>query len=880
MKLSKLNIFLVSFFSTGIIFYIGLLFVLPILLNSSFMVHKYEQMISKKTGFPVKIEGFRVKTHPNLSFDVKAEHIISKTEKGVDVVNVSDILYKTKFFSIKPKSVDVNDIYIDFTQMKSFMQTKDKNSDDNDFDLGYFPLLNIKRVYTKLDKESHIEITNLQSMKKDSVVFCKFLAKVETPYNNAPIYVGRQGYLYYSDNLYIEDLSIDFGSSKLTIAGEIENLNMFGQALPVDELERAFVFFYKIKHHGKKNFIENFHNMKGTLDVNLNFSKRGVNGKCRAHNLRADFSNYMIPVNLPVVDFYFQGLKVFARTKGTFGLEPVFTDFETVGIGTKNVHTRGNVYSKLTNKFSQKYYKPIKILGYANAHVKYDVQGKDVNVYYYLGVDKGNNLISQYGSLDNTDKKRQIYAHTLKQGERIYLKKYRYEFLDNSPKILLHGDGLFERIKGRYKPVSMSVKTNGDVPVILIKSFIKDFLDNGKFNSALNYDFKNKVLSGYLNLKNSQHSDYLYFNNTNLIASNTGIKVNADGTFFDSPITFALNADNDFSTGLNIRDINIYLKKFYVKRGNISSVQSDIHNKKSKFSTQNHGAADYNISVQQGKIHVDEIIHQKFYLHNVEILGKMKDYIVDFTIPETEYSQGILSAVGKYNVVKHCSDIHFLASEIDSNEVATKMFNLPNQFEGKGYATLHLMTKNKLNDIHAHATFAIKDGFLPKLGSREFIFNRPNKFKKVLFFLNKPIKFTLSKITNIDFSKPNVFYSDLRGSFILNNSQIDCVKIFSQSDYLSMFIEGSYNIDQQIGNLCIWGRHNRVAERKIKIFKIPLSWIYKFLFKVERTKILYKEKINQIPPINAKPHEESLFRVRVNGNLNSNDIDVQMKDLK
>lgn len=880
MKLSKFTIFSISFLSAGVLFYAGLMFVVPAVLNSGLMVRKYEQIISKKTGFPVKIEGFKFRTLPNLAFDVNAGHILSKTEKGVDVINISDILYKTKPLSIKPKSVDVNDIYIDFTQIKSFMQSKDKESGENDFDLGYFPLLNVKHIYTKLDKDSYIEVTGLQSMKKDSVVFCKFLAKVDTPYNQTPIYVGREGYLYYSDNLYIDDLSIDFGSSKLTIAGEIENLNMFGQALPVEELERAFVFFYKIKHHGKKNFIENFHNMKGTLDVDLNFSKRGVNGKCRAHNLRADFSNYMIPVNLPLVDFYFQGLRVFARTKGTFGTEPVFTDFETRGIGTKNVHTRGNVYSKLTNKFSQKYFKPVQISGYADALVKYDVKGKDVNVYYYLGVDKGNNLISQYGNLDNIDKKRQIYAHTLKQGEKFYLKKYRYEFLGKDAKILLSGDGLFERIKGRYKPALMAVKTNGDIPVTVMKSFIKDFLDSGTFNADLKYDFKNKLLAGYLNLKNSRHSDYLYLSNTNIDVKNDVIKMNSEGTFFDSPITLTFNADNNFSSGLNIRDINIYLKKFYVKRGNLSSVQSDIQHKKSRFVRPSRGAADYNIVVQKGKIHVDEVIHSRFYLHDVEIQGKMKNHIVEFIIPETEYASGSLSAVGKYNVVKHSSDIHFLASEIDSNDVATKMFNLPEQFKGKAYATLHLMTKNKLNDIHAHATFAIKDGFLPKLGSREFVLNRPNKFKKALFFLNKPIKFTLSKITNIDFSKPNVFYSDLRGSFILNNDDVDCVRIFSQSEYLSMFIEGNYNIEKQIGNLCIWGRHNKVAERKIKIFKIPLSWIYKLVFKVERTKNLYQDKIKFIPPINAKPHEEALFRIRVNGNLNSNDIKVQMKDLR
>lgn len=880
MKLSKLNIFLISFWGTGVIFYAGLLFGVPAVLNSQVMVHKYEDIISKKTGFPVKIEGFKFETHPNLSFDISAAKILSKTNGGVDVVNVSDIFYKTNSLSVKPKSVDIKDVYIDFSEIQSFMQGKKDSSDKSDFDLGYFPLLNIKRIYTKLDKDSYVEITDLQSIKKDSVIFCKFLGKVETPYSETPIVVGREGFLYYSDNLYIEDLSIDFGHSKLTVAGEIENLNMFGQALPVEELERAFVFFYHKKHHGKKNFIENFHNMKGSLDVDLNFSKKGVRGKCIAHNLRADFSNFMIPVSLPNVVFDFQGLKVSAQAKGTFGSEPVITDFETIGIGTKKVHTRGNVYSKLTNKFSRKYFKPVQIIGSADALVKYDVQGNEVNVFYYLGVDKGNNLVSSFGNLDNIDKKRQIYAHTVKQGDKIHLKKYRYQFLDENSKILLSGNGVFQRIKGRYKPASLTVKTNGNIPIIVIKSFIKDFLDSGTFNGDLKYDFLKKELNGFLKLKNSRHSDYLYLDNTNIDVKNDNIKINADGTFFNSPITFVFDADNNFKSGLNIRDIDIHLKKFYVRRGDILSVQTDIHHKKSKFTPHKHNASCYNITVQKGRIRVDEITHPKFYLHDVEIQGKMKDHIVEFIIPETEYAKGILSAKGKYNVFNHSSDIHFLASDIDSNEVVSKIFKLPGQVEGKAFATLHLITKNKLNDIHAHSTFAINDGFLPKLGSKEFIFNRPNKFKKALFFLNKPIKFTLSKITNIDFSKPNIFYSNLRGSFILNNDQVDCVKIFSQSDYLSMFIEGDYNIETQLGNLCIWGRHNRIAERKVKIFKIPLSLIYRIVFKVERSKDLFKDKLQLIPPIKAQPHEEALFRVGVSGNLNSNDIKVQMKDIK
>lgn len=874
MKFSKLNIVLISIVFASVIFYLFLLFGFPAVLNSGFMVKKYESIIAEKTGFPVQILGFKFKTNPNLSFDVKVDKMYSKTDSGADVINIDSLLYESNILSVKPKFVAVEDVFADFSLVKNFTEKQKRKSDKSSFNLNYFPILKIKNVFVKLDDKSTVTITNLISQKTKDGVVCGFVARFDSKYAKQPVYIGKEGFIYYTDNLFLDDLSIDFGKSKLYVSGEFKNLHMYGKDLPIEELEKAFLFFYRLKHPGKKNFIENFHNFGGKMDVDLKFSRNGVNGKCHTHGLRADYSKFMIPVVLPEVVFEFNDHNMQAKTSGTFGGEPVYTDVYISGIATDDVKTIGNVRSNLTNKFTQKYYNPVQIAGCANAKVQYRVHKKVVNISYILGLKPGNNLISKYGSLDNTEHYRQISAHTLKQGDKIYLKNYKYEFIEKGRKLLLTGDGLFTKKNGYFSPSYLNVKTLEKIPVTIVKSFIKDFMDNGTFNADLRYDFLKKQISGYLNIYDAHHRDYLYLSEVLIKASENLLKINADGTFFDSPIKLTFNADNDFTNGLKVDNIDIYLQKYYVKRGNVNSVKSEFHHKNSE----KHNVTK--IDIKKGRIKVGEIIHSKFYLHDVEILGNLKDDIVNFIIPETEYAKGTLSAKGKYDVVCHNSDIHFLATEIDSNEVATKIFNLPNQIEGTGFAKLHLLTKNKLNDIHAHASFAIQDGFLPKLGSKEFIFNRPTKLKKVLFFLNKPIRFTLSKVTNIDFSKPNVFYSDLRGSFIINNDDVEDVRIFSQSDYLSMFIEGYYNIATEIGCLCIWGRHNKVAEKKIKIFKIPLSLLYRIIFKVERTKNLYMNKVNLIPPIKAKPYEEAIFRVEVDGNLNSNDIKVNLKDLK
>ncbi len=875
MKFSKLNVFFVSVVLASVIFYMFLLFGFPVIMNSGFMVKKYENILARKTGFPVQINGLKFTTNPNLSFNVRVKDVVSKNDLGKDVISVDSLLYKSNVLSIKPKLLNVEKIYIDFTEIRDFVERQDRKSSKNSFDLGYFPILNIKNIFVKLDGNSTVKITDLISKKTAEGIVCGFLACFDSVYSKQPVYIGKEGFIYYTDALYLDDLSIDFGRSKLYVSGEFKNLHMYGRDLPVEELEKAFLFFYRLKHPGKKNFIENFHNFDGKMDVDLKFSKKGVKGRCITHGLRADFSKFMIPVVLPEVIFNFNDRRMQAKTNGIFGNEPVYADVYIDGVATDDVKVLGNVHSQLTNKFTSKYFKPVQIKGAADAKVQYTVKGKSVNINYILGVKPGNDLISIYGNLDNREKYRQISAHTLKQGDKIFLKDYKYEFLDNGRNLLLSGGGLFTKEQGHYKPSYLILKTNDKIPVIVVKPFLKDFLDNGSFDADLKYDFIKNSIIGTLNVYNTRHRDYLYLDKINIFASNSLVKINAQGEFFDSPISLSFNANNDFNNGLLVNDIDIYLQKYYLKRGNTNSIYTGGKNKKHE-----HNKKDYNIEIKQGRLRVGEIIHSKFYLHDVEILGNLKNDIVKFVIPEIEYANGTLSAKGKYDVICHNSNIHFLASEIDSNEVATKIFNLPNQFEGTGFATLHLITKNKLNDIQAHANFAIQDGFLPKLGSKEFIFNRPSKFKKALFFLNKPIKFTLSKITNIDFSKPNIFYSDLRGSFILHNNDVEDVKIYSQSDYLSMFIEGYYNIATEIGSLCIWGRHNRVAEKKIKIFKIPLSILYRLVFKVERTKNLYQNKVNMIPPIKAHPYEEAIFKVDVEGNLNSNDINVKLKDLK
>ena len=710
--------------------------------------------------------------------------------------------------------------------------------------------------------------------KKDKKIITTFSGKIKTPYTKTPVLVGRNGSIIFDKKLGFSNLSVELENSKLNIDGDLDNLNIKGKNLPAGEIKETFLYFYKLKHPNKKNFIENFHNLTGKIDVNLNIASGKYNGNCYLKQATALFFDYKIPINLPFTDFKFADKNITAKTNGFFGSEPVYTDFYLTGIATKDLRIKGSVHSILTNRFSSKYFPIVQIIGEADTLVKYNNHEGNVVVDYILKVNKDSNILSKFGNLDNTDKNRIITVNTLKQGSKLTLQHYEYAINNAKKIVILSGNGLFEKVKGHFKPSYLTLKTNGQVPFKIIQPYLKNYLSGGTFSPDLTYIFTTQTLSGFITLYNVHHKDFLFLDKANILVKNNELNLNSNGTFFNSPINLSLTAKNNFKDEIFIKNIDIHLKKFIVQRGNIQTLQNDYKHKK-KETTQTHSLPE--IKVESGKILVDEIYNRKFQLYNVGILGNMDNNIVNFIIPKTGYAGGILSAKGKYNVKSHASDINFYTSDIDSNEVVTNIFNLPDQVKGSAYATLHLISKNKLNDILAYATFAIKDGYLPKLGSKEFILKKDSKFK----FLNS-VKLTLSKITNIDFSNHAALESDITGSFTLHNDCVKDAKIYSQSDYLSLFINGDYNIDTGNTCLCIWGRHNKTAERKIKIFKIPLSFLYKIFFRVERSKNANIETIKQIPPIKiGKGEIESLFRVIVDGDLRSKEnLKIEMKDLR
>ena len=190
---------------------------------------------------------------------------------------------------------------------------------------------------------------------------------------------------------------------------------------------------------------------------------------------------------------------------------------------------------------------------------------------------------------------------------------------------------------------------------------------------------------------------------------------------------------------------------------------------------------------------------------------------------------------------------------------------------------MHAISKNKFNDIKANATFAISDGYMPRIAEQEIFVGekRPDGTKK-------GVKYTISKIINLDFSKPEDYMANIYGSFNLDNDNLRDLRMFLKSEGLSLYFEGMYDIPTECGNLSVWGKRNKTLAKGIRIFKIPVNLLYRIIFEPEHSYGKYEDKIKLIPSIDEKITDEtSVFRVKVMGYFNrKGGLKYELKDLR
>ena len=151
MDLKKiLKITFCTILTSVICLYLGIVFLLPQIINSKTVINELELLINKKTGIETNIKGLKLAISPALVFDLNVESIYAKNN-NTNVADIKNVSVSYKLLQNHLTLVSANSIYIDANILKQFKKAPTKKSKAN-FELNKLPEIHIQNLALNSDK--------------------------------------------------------------------------------------------------------------------------------------------------------------------------------------------------------------------------------------------------------------------------------------------------------------------------------------------------------------------------------------------------------------------------------------------------------------------------------------------------------------------------------------------------------------------------------------------------------------------------------------------------------------------------------------------------------------------------------------------------------
>ena len=854
-----------AIFSLILFVYLAFLFVLPAFVNNKSVTKKLENILSQKFEIQTTISDLNLKTTPNLKIFLNVKEI--KADKSdVNFFNTQNLSLNFDLKNQKLVSINSDNIYINGDIIKKIKPTK-KEKKKSKFKAEDLPLLSIKNFVYK-SKDVNVNVKDIKI--ENNLIGLK--AKIESPtLLKEPIQLGSAGnFKIDKDKIYADNFVVELGSAKIYINGIVTdknktpNFTVKGKNLLASEIMPMLLHFQKSLDPSKK-FIENFKDFNGTVNLDLQVNSDGIWGKGITNNLSAKAVWFDIPLYFKEAVFNFRGTTIDSVAEGLLGREKVIHTLNITDLlDRKKKLVVGTVSTTLTKKFD--YVPNLTVLNSVNVSLVYKIKLRKPDVYYNIDIPVNSDLIYNSFYLGLRNYKRKLYANTFKDDNDLYLKQYKYSYSNsNKENIILLGDGLFKKNvdkkdPDKFIPQFITCHTNGYAPISVTGSF-GEKVKGGEFGGYLKYDFVNNQVLGTFDIIKARHKAF-QIDKAHIMSNNGVFNVTSNGFFKGEKYMANLSLKNNIFGETIIYDMKMFLDKLVLE----TTPQTNKPKKNINPNDLTKKVKEAEMTINKWELAINEIKRDKFVLNNVKIIGSLKNNIFDFSMKDMQFADGIIHAKGIYDFAKNTSKMSFEAKNINSNKVAEMTLNLKDQIEGIAQAKVELSAKDMFRFLDAHCMFEVKEGFLPKLGDKEFMI--------------KDTKYKISQITNFDLTQKDMMKDDIKGTFDVHNTKISNINLTTWHELSAIFLEGSYDMEKQYADLHMFWHYSKEAPKGIRIFGVPLSFILKVVFRPERSKELYQSKLSKIPHIKADEKHSSYYRIQLSGDINNNKTNLVLKEIR
>ena len=146
----------------AICIYLGIVFLLPQIVNSRTIANELRLLVNKKTGITSSIQGLHLKISPKLNATLNVDSIDAKS-KNVKVIDIKKVVLKCELLQKNLTLISADNIYVDGDILKQFKKEKKKKKESN-FEFKNIPEIHVQNFTFKSDKinaqAKNIDVSN------------------------------------------------------------------------------------------------------------------------------------------------------------------------------------------------------------------------------------------------------------------------------------------------------------------------------------------------------------------------------------------------------------------------------------------------------------------------------------------------------------------------------------------------------------------------------------------------------------------------------------------------------------------------------------------------------------------------------------------------
>lgn len=511
------------------------------------------------------------------------------------------------------------------------------------------------------------------------------------------------------------------------------------------------------------------------------------------------------------------------RINALAGDMPVFVNGKISGVSTDNPDLNIYCNAKPTQEFFDQFFNaksvyPIKLKGDAILSSKLSGSINKLNAKTELKLDKNSSIYYMGATIGDLIHGVAIDIDSLSGKDWVKLNSFKYDKIITSqngrkiPNTQLTASGGIQLLANnnmRFNNFKVKTNTPTDAKIFNI-IFKKPFMKQGTFmsNLTVNGEMLNPKILGTFKISGID----IPMVNANVKDVNFNFKpdiINVTGTssVMNSNISVDAVIKNKLTPPYVINNLKVHCDLL-----DFNEISNAAHDYDATLYKQHLGVDENakninttDVIVKSGSITADKIKIQElnatdflahFSIDSKKIL-KIKDYIL-------KLAEGSADGNGTYNLQSNKLDFHVNINKFNAQSIAESLFNMKSQFFGTANGKLNikctgLNQEDCMKTLSGNGNFIITDGRMPKLGSLEYLLKATNIVTSGI------TRISINNIIDLITPLKTGEFKSITGKFDLDGTQVNNIEVYSMGKDLSLFLNGSYNLETYIAKMEVYG---------------------------------------------------------------------------